>query len=168
MTIVEKIILAKSNKQFTLFKEGLFYKCYNEDAMVFVKRVKAYKVNSKFIKSVGGVVNSIGFPVTEIEKESLSLEMISAKLKAENFEKKNEDVVFLINDFEIKNDYEVWEQSIQTLANKTIKHPNESCDKTMQLEKIANMISNYDLANNTPMQGLSFIQDLKIKIQEIV
>jgi len=49
MTIVEKIILAKSNKQFTLFKEGLFYKCYNEDAMVFVKRVKAYKVNSKFI-----------------------------------------------------------------------------------------------------------------------
>ena len=68
MTIVEKIILAKSNKQFTLFKEGLFYKCYNEDAMVFVKRVKAYKVNSKFIKSVGGVVNSIGFPVTEIEK----------------------------------------------------------------------------------------------------
>ena len=38
----------------------------------------------------------------------------------------------------------------------------------MQLKKIANMISNYDLANNTPMQGLSFIQDLKIKIQEIV
>ena len=75
MTIVEKIILAKSNKQFTLFKEGLFYKCYNEDAMVFVKRVKKYKVNSKFIKSVGGVVNSIGFPVTEIEKESLSLEI---------------------------------------------------------------------------------------------
>jgi len=40
MTTVEKIILAKSNKQFTLFKEGLFYKCYNEDAMLFVKRVK--------------------------------------------------------------------------------------------------------------------------------
>ena len=45
MTIVEKIILAKSNKQFTLFKEGLFYKCYNEDPMVFVQKVMAYKVN---------------------------------------------------------------------------------------------------------------------------
>ncbi len=168
MTTVEKIILAKSNKQFTLFKEGLFYKCYNEDAMLFVKRVKKYKVNSKFIKSVGGVVNSIGFPVTEIEKESLSLEMISAKLKAENFEKKNEDVVFLMNDFEIKNDYEVWEQSIQTSANKVVNHTNEIYDRTIQLENIATMISNYDLANNTPMQGLSFIQDLKIKIQEIV
>jgi len=40
MTTVEKIILAKSNTAFTLFKEGLFYKCYNEDAMLFVKRVK--------------------------------------------------------------------------------------------------------------------------------
>ena len=167
MTTVEKIILAKSNKQFTLFKEGLFYKCYNEDAMLFVKRVKKYKVNSKFIKSVGGVVNSIGFPVTEIEKESLSLEMISAKLKAENFEKKNEDVVFLMNDFEIKNDYEVWEQSIQTSANKVVNHTNEIHDRTIQLENIATMILNYDLANNSPMQGLSFIQDLKIKIQEI-
>lgn len=168
MTIAEKIYLAKSNKTFTLFKEGLFYKCYNEDAMLFVKRVKKYKVNSKFIKSAGSVVNSIGFPITEIEKESLSLEMISAKLKAENFEKKNEAVVFLMNDFETRNDYEFWEKSIQIAANKMINHPSESCDKTMQLEKIVNMVSNYDLANNTPMQGLSFIQDLKIKIQEIV
>ena len=74
----------------------------------------------------------------------------------------------MINDFEIKNDYEVWEQSIQTSANKVVNHPNESYDRTIQLENIATMISNYDLANNTPMQGLSFIQDLKIKIQEIV
>jgi hypothetical protein len=27
----------------TLIKEGLFYKCYNKDAMVFVQRVSAYK-----------------------------------------------------------------------------------------------------------------------------
>ena len=167
MTTVEKIILAKNNKQFTLFKEGLFYKCYNEDAMLFVKRVKKYKVNSKFIKSTGSVAHSIGFPVSETEKENLSFEIICEKISAENFEKKNENVVFLINDFEIKNDYEVWEQSIQTAANKMINHSNESWDRTIQLENIATMISNYDLANNTPMQGLSFIQDLKIKIQEI-
>ena len=167
MTTVEKIILAKSNKQFTLFKEGVFYKCYNEDAMLFIKRVKEYKVNSKFIKSAGSVVHSIGFPVSETEKENLSFEIICEKISAENFEKKNENVVFLINDFEIKNDYEVWEQSIQTSANKVVNHTNESYDRTIQLENIATMISNYDLANNTPMQGLSFIQDLKIKIQKI-
>ncbi len=53
MTTAEKIALAKSNNYFTLFKEGLFYKCYNEDAMVFVKNVKEYKVSEKFVKSMG-------------------------------------------------------------------------------------------------------------------
>ena len=43
MTTAEKIALAKSNNYFTLFKEGLFYKCYNEDAMVFVKNVNEFQ-----------------------------------------------------------------------------------------------------------------------------
>uniref|UniRef100_UPI004047298C hypothetical protein n=1 Tax=Algoriphagus sp. TaxID=1872435 RepID=UPI004047298C len=71
MTTAEKIALAKSNNYFTLFKEGLFYKCYNEDAMVFVQRLRAYKVSTKFIKIVGDTVYSIGFPVGEVEKVSI-------------------------------------------------------------------------------------------------
>ena len=47
MTIAEKVShSANSNRYFTLFKEGMFYKCYNEDAMVFVTRVKHYKVSA--------------------------------------------------------------------------------------------------------------------------
>ncbi|MEN8122856.1 MAG: hypothetical protein ABFS35_21130 [Bacteroidota bacterium] len=45
MTIKEKTQYSEDKTVFTLFKEGLFYKCYNEDAMVFSKRVKNYKVN---------------------------------------------------------------------------------------------------------------------------
>jgi len=44
MTLKEKINHSAKLTQFILFKEGLFYKCYNEDAMVYVKRVKNYKV----------------------------------------------------------------------------------------------------------------------------
>ncbi len=33
---------------FTLFKEALFYKCYNEDAMVFVQKVRVYKPTKSF------------------------------------------------------------------------------------------------------------------------
>ena len=65
MTIAEKIDSAKSNKYFTLSKEGFFYKCYNQDAMVFVKRVKTYKVSSKYVKSVREDLYSVGFPVGE-------------------------------------------------------------------------------------------------------
>ena len=61
MTIVEKIDLAKSNKYFTLSKEGFFYKCYNQDAMVFVKRVKiivllcmAMLTSSSFAQTISG------------------------------------------------------------------------------------------------------------------
>jgi hypothetical protein len=60
MTLKEKINHSTKLTQFILFKEGLFYKCYNEDAMVFVKNVKEYKVAERFVKSVGAEVYGIG------------------------------------------------------------------------------------------------------------
>ncbi len=53
---------------FALFKEGMFYKCYNEDAMLIAKHVKPYKVSSKFVKSLGAGVLGLGFPLSEVEK----------------------------------------------------------------------------------------------------
>jgi len=50
MTIAEKITKSKDITIFTLHREGLFYKCYNEDAMVFVQNVKKYKVFAQFVK----------------------------------------------------------------------------------------------------------------------
>jgi hypothetical protein len=44
MTQAEKVNQSANGILFTLHKEGLFYKCYNEDAVVYVKRVKKYKV----------------------------------------------------------------------------------------------------------------------------
>ena len=46
MTTAEKIASAKSTIYFTLFNEGIFYKCYNEDAMVFVTRVNPDRSDS--------------------------------------------------------------------------------------------------------------------------
>jgi hypothetical protein len=63
MTISEKIDNSANHTRFTLYKEGLFYKCYNEDAMVFVKNIREYKVSKNFVKSVGEDVYSIGFPL---------------------------------------------------------------------------------------------------------
>lgn len=52
MTIAEKVTQSANSTLFTLYKEGLFYKCYNEDAMLFVQKVRAFKVSDKFVKSV--------------------------------------------------------------------------------------------------------------------
>jgi len=76
MTIAEITQVSSDKTRFTFFKEGLFYKCYNEDAMVFVKMVKNYKVNSKFVKTLGAEVLSLGFPASEVSKGKLSFDML--------------------------------------------------------------------------------------------
>ena len=70
MNVKEKIAISKQEDSLTLHQEGMFYKCYNEDAMVFVQKIKPYKVLSKFIKNAGEEVLSIGFPVSELKKST--------------------------------------------------------------------------------------------------
>ena len=93
MTIKEKIACSSDVTRFTLFKEGLFYKCYNEDAMVFVNKVKPYKVSAKFVKNMGENVYSIGFPVREKDKNGtgIDFETISEKLLAIESRPRSED-----------------------------------------------------------------------------
>jgi hypothetical protein len=110
MTIVEKIESAKSNKYLTLFKEGLFYKCYNQNAMVFVSKVKNYKVSSKYIKSVGEDVYSVGFPVSEAENGNLSL---AEKIDASGFEVSGSAVVFILDIAGVKRNYNIWTETLK-------------------------------------------------------
>ena len=35
--------------------------------MVFSKKVKSYKVNARFVKSVGAEVMNLGFPASEVD-----------------------------------------------------------------------------------------------------
>ena len=52
MTIKEKIERAAVSNKLYFFKEGIFYKMYNQNAMWFTVYVKAYKVRVKFVKTV--------------------------------------------------------------------------------------------------------------------
>jgi hypothetical protein len=63
--------------------------------MVFVKNIREYKVSKNFVKSVGEDVYSIGFPVSEIKKGSLSLANILEKIGAKSFEESGDDVIFI-------------------------------------------------------------------------
>ncbi len=53
----------------------MFYKCYNEDAMVFSRYIKAYQVSAKYVKSAGSDVLSLGFPeiITSQSNENVVL-----------------------------------------------------------------------------------------------
>ena len=146
----------------TLFKEGLFYKCYNEDAMVFVNRVKNYKVSSKFVKSIGAEVLSLGFPASETDKEHLTLQSISEAIEATVYKEKPYGIVFSLK-MDIKQNFLEYFEEIQKSKNivaETLLEYN-----TTPKDLIVKMIQEFDLANSTPMQGLAFIQELKSQIK---
>ena len=62
MTISEKIKQSACPGTFTLYKEGMFYKCYNEDAMLFSRHIKAYQISAKHVKSAGSSALGLGIP----------------------------------------------------------------------------------------------------------
>lgn len=170
MRISEKIQNSSDRSILTLFKEGLFYKCYNQDAMVFAKRVKPYKVNSKYVKSVGDDVLSLGFPASEVSKGNITFEGLTETLGAEKYETVVENVTFHLKD-DIKQGYESWRDIVLKESNvQNATKPNSSISAITEpynTELVA-MIKNFDLANRTPMQGLNFIQELKIMVQKLI
>jgi hypothetical protein len=169
MTIIQKIEISAHITNFTLFKEGLFYKCYNEDAMVFVEKVRQYKVNAKFVKSVGKIVYSIGFPVAEVDKGNLTLEYISERIGAFHFDENGRGLVFKIGESEVKKNYNSWIDTLRKDKGIELGNQPESCQGLLyNMDTIVTMIKDFDLANSTPMQGLGFIQDLKLEVQSIL
>lgn len=67
MGLEEKINLAAQLGKLYLFKEGVFYKAYNQNAMWFVQNIKPYKVTVKHIKYLNQEVFSVGFPVNYLD-----------------------------------------------------------------------------------------------------
>ena len=57
-----------------MYREGMFYKCYDEDAMVFSQHIKAYHVSAKHVKSAGSDVLSLGFPGSLVGKGAITSE----------------------------------------------------------------------------------------------
>lgn len=168
MTLSVKVKNSASETLFTLYKEGLFYKCYNEDAMVFAKLVKPYRVSVKYIKSVGAEVLSLGFPASEVSRGNLTLNMLCKALGATNYEGEGENVTFHLKE-DVKQGYESWRNAIvmESTAQYTTKpnNSNVTISEPNNTELVA-MIKTFDLANSTPMQGLNFIQQLKKEVQK--
>jgi hypothetical protein len=47
MTLKEKVNLTTQPNRLYLFKEGMFYKAHNQNAMWFVQQIKQYKITVK-------------------------------------------------------------------------------------------------------------------------
>lgn len=121
---------------------------YNEDAMVFSKMVKNYKVNSKFVKSIGTEVLSLGFPASETKKGHLTLQSILGAIEATVYKEEPYGIVFSLK-MDIKQNYFEYFEEIQKSKNIVAEPLIEY--KTTPENLLIKMIQDFDLANSTPM-----------------
>ena len=139
MTIQEKLTLQSNDcKNCYLFKEGMFYKVYNEGA--FMLGFLGYKVVSKYIKDCNQMVYSIGFPLAVLDK------------LAENYTIANQNNIKMLSTkaiFEPEN-YELWckQNSI-----------------TVRAIDFKEQLLNYQLANATPIEAYIWLYNLQNKLR---
>ena len=143
MTILDKVTLQQQDTtKIFLFKEGVFYKAYNEGA--FLLKDRDYKVVVKHIKSIENEVLSIGFPISVLEKlkENRQIE------EYDNYCSLESNIVFSLLL------YEEWYQNQIT----NIKRVDS---KYLEEYNLKDTIKNYPLANKTPMEVFMWVANLQ-------
>ena len=143
MTILDKVTLQQQDTtKIFLFKEGVFYKAYNEGA--FLLQDRNYKVAVKKIKSVENEVLSIGFPISVLEK----LKENRQSEEYDNYCSLQSNIVFSLLL------YEEWYQNQIT----NIKRVDS---KYLEEYTLKDTINNYPLANKTPIEVFIWVADLQ-------
>ena len=143
MIILEKVTLQKQDtSKIFLFKEGIFYKAYNEGA--FLLKDKNYKITVKQIKSIENEVLSIGFPISVLEK----LKENRQSEEYDNYCSLQSNIVFSLLL------YEEWYQNQIT----NIKRVDR---KYLEEYTLKDTIKNYPLANKTPIEDFIWVAKLQ-------
>jgi len=154
-TLIEKITMQQQcpSKVF-LFKEGLFYKAYNQGA--YLLRHKKYKVSVKRIKNSNNEVVSIGFPSAVYHK-------LQEKICIETFESYScFDSNAVFDDAEFQNWYNEIVIIEQIKTKSMSQKKNGLC--TSSYNEIIQQIKNYPLANKTPMEVFVWVASLQSKL----
>lgn len=154
-TIQDKILLQAQNPSKVFhFKEGIFYKAYNQGA--YLLRHKKYKVSVKKVKNSENEVVSMGFPSTVYE----ALKKDFAIHDFESYSCFDSNAVF--NEAEFQNWYNDTVR-IEQNETKSVNHQKNGL-YTSSSNEIIQQIKNYPLANKTPMEVFVWVASLQSKL----
>ena len=153
MTLQDKITLQSENHFRALaFKEGFFYKVYNEGAWFLrSKNFKIQQIGKGTLKSV-----FVGFP------ESVMLAM------ANNFriDTKSNSTEIATNELFDAIAYEDWKAKIESLIPQDIVSTNQA--NTENAQKILFEIRDYPLASKTPIEVFIWISQIQSLIRQSI
>lgn len=114
--------------------------------MWFVQNVKRYKVSAKFVKTVNQDVYSIGFPQHVLKSGVFDF----------NFKQEQDTTAYLC----YKTKHSIDEQAYVNWCNTALANQTSKQSETTT-QNIVQQLKQFDVANNTPMQALEFVANLK-------
>lgn len=111
---IEKILQYESqnNDTIILFKEGIFFRAYEQSAMRFTEYVAPFKVFKKYYKIVNAEVCYLGFPMK-------SVQMLFQKVNITHFADTKDFLV--VNDCPSKGNFEVWKEQVKLPTEEDVK-----------------------------------------------
>ena len=157
MKIIEKVRLSNQGSRLYFFKEGIFYRLYNQSAFLFVENIKSYTVGVKFIKNINDWIYTIGFPIAYFNTDVLK----ASKL----LEEKPSYRCYSFPKTAIASEYEQWCLQQQSQSEQRFKSKSESMILQKPPTNLIQEILQFDTLNKTPMQAMEFIAFLKSKIK---
>lgn len=184
MTIVESLQLERSKNpnEIILFKEGSWWRAYEESAFIcrnFSKQLKEdekLKPTHRRYKDIEDSCIFVGFPIKSISKYLPG---------TENYTHYNDDMSILIVDISefldpninVRNEYERWKNSIplktkeksqkENNSNNQSKN-NDNNDRYMKIVMFAQEIISYPIESKTMIENIMFISNLKQKFINVI
>ena len=183
MKIKEILIIEKDNfENINLFKEGLFWRCYEYSAWRFFFNIKAYRVLKKYIKAVKQDIVYLGFP------ENILEDIMQNAVEKDYTVKKSETEIIMNpnptgseaprkdptgNEAPVGSGtesvgFEQWKAEIELITGKEKLNDCLLARQGSKQDEIIRKIKEYPVANRTPLETPEFLAKIQKEIIESI
>ena len=159
-TIIERE--KSGNGVIYLYKEGIFYKAYEQSCYAFYQYVRQLKLKKRFVKKAGSYVVSLGFPVNSADKLLVGRDVKDFELGI---------VVKMKDDERIdEKEYEAWKTEVADTTSAPLRASVPLSVSEPQLQDNENdlveKLRNFPLESRTPLDCMLFVGELKRMISD--
>lgn len=141
------------------YREGVFYKAYEQSAYLFVHHVKPFQVKKRFVKSVKREVVTIGFPTNSLYSYFAKEQVVESENEAKAELNQKIDSV----------DFEQWRASIpvsEDLPTSTTKEIHNTLIITTASEKnVVMQVRMFPIEAKTALDCMLFLSEIKKQLE---
>lgn len=164
MTLKEKIERERPN-QVNLYREGIFWKLYNQSAFHFFQLIKPYQIKKKYNKTLNTEIVSMGFPQSVLTNTLGRLRELSVSI-----EMGKDDITIIL--LEEQCGYDEWFQQFPLIEKEKLPHSDKVRCSTIASppvgtkenetnETAIQMLRNFPIMQKTPLEVQLFVLQLQ-------